>query len=56
MAAMLRTTFSNAFFNENIGISIKITLKFVPGGQINSTRAIVRKMVWRRAIILTNDG
>ena len=42
MAAIFQTTFSNAFFlNENVAISIKISLKFVPKGQINNIPALV---------------
>ena len=42
MAAIFQTTFSNAFFfNENVLISIKISLKFVPKGQINNIPALV---------------
>ena len=39
MAAIFQTTFRSAFFNENILISLKIPLKFVPK---------VRIMVWWR--------
>ena len=43
--------------NENIWILIKISLKFVPKGQINNISALVQIMAWRRpAIIWTNDG
>ena len=42
MAAIFQTTFSNAFFlNENVLISIKISLMFVPKGQINNIPALV---------------
>ena len=44
------------FFNENVWISIKISLKFVPKGPINNIPALVKIMAWRRAIIWTNDG
>ena len=40
------------FLSENAWISIKISLKFVPGGPINNIPALVR----RQAIIWTNDG
>ena len=36
------------FLNENVWISIKITLKFVPGGPINNIPALVQIMAWRR--------
>ena len=37
------------FFNENVWISIKISLKFVPKGPINNIPALVQIMVWRRS-------
>ena len=49
MAVIFQTTFSNAFFfNENVLISIKISLKFVPKGQINNNPALFQIMTWRR--------
>ena len=36
------------FFNENVWISIKISLKFVPKGPINNIPALVQIMAWRR--------
>ena len=36
------------FSNENIWISIKISLKFVPKGPINNIPALVQMMAWRR--------
>ena len=36
------------FVNENVWISIKISLKFVPKGPINNIPALVQIMVWRR--------
>ena len=36
------------FLNENVWISLKITLKFVPKGQINNIPALVQIMAWRR--------
>ena len=36
------------FLNENVRISIKISLKFVPNGPINNISALVQKMAWRR--------
>ena len=42
MAAFFQMTFSNAFFlNENVSISIKISVKFVPRDQINNIPALV---------------
>ena len=34
--------------NENVRISIKFSLQFVPKGQINNIPAFVQIMVWRR--------
>ena len=36
------------FLNENLWISIEISLKFVARGPINNIPALVQKMVWRR--------
>ena len=36
------------FLNENVRSSIKISLKFVPGGPISNIPALVQIMVWRR--------
>ena len=36
------------FFNENVWISIEISLKFVPKGDINNIPVLVEIMVWRR--------
>ena len=45
------------FLNENVWISINISLKFVPRGPINNITTLVQVMAWRRqAIIWTNDG
>ena len=40
--------FKCIFFNENVLISIKISLKFVPKGQIHNIPALVQTMAWRR--------
>ena len=40
--------FKCIFFNENVWISIKISLKFVPKGPINNVPALVQIMAWRR--------
>ena len=36
------------FFNKNVWISIEISLKFVPEGQINNIPALVQIMAWHR--------
>ena len=41
-------TFERIFLNENIRISIKMSLKFVPRGQISNILALVLIMAWRR--------
>ena len=38
--------FNCIFVNENVSISIKILLKFVPKGPINNTPALVQIMTW----------
>ena len=40
--------FKCIFFNENEWILLKISLKFVPKGQINNIPALVQIMAWRR--------
>ena len=40
--------FKCIFFNENVWISIKISLKFVPKGPINNIPSLVQIMAWRR--------
>ena len=40
--------FKCIFFNENVWIFIKISLKFVPRGPINNIPALVQIMAWRR--------
>ena len=42
-------TFKRIFFNENIRISIKISLKFVHKGPIKNIAALVQIMAWRRS-------
>ena len=37
------------FLNENVWISIKISLQFVPMGPINNIPALVQIMAWRRS-------
>ena len=41
-------TFKRIFLNENVRISSKISLKFVPKGPINTIPALVQIMAWRR--------
>ena len=46
---ILQTTSSNIFsLNENIWISIKISMKFIPRGSINNFPALVQIMAWCR--------
>ena len=40
--------FKCIFLNENVWISINISLKFVPKGLINNIPALVQIMAWRR--------
>ena len=40
--------FKCIFLNENVWISIKISLKFIPKGPINNIPALVKIMAWRR--------
>ena len=42
-------TFKCIFLNENVRISIKISLKFVPKDPINNIPALVQIMAWRRS-------
>ena len=49
MAAIFQTTFLKCIFlNEDVRISIKISLKFVPKGSINIIPALVQLMALRR--------
>ena len=41
--------FERIFLNENVRISIKISLRFVPKGPINNIPALVEIMAWRRS-------
>ena len=41
-------TFKRIFLNENVRISIEISLKFVPKRSINNIPALVQIMAWRR--------
>ena len=40
--------FKCIFLNENVWISRKISLKFVPKVRVNIIRALVQMMAWRR--------
>ena len=40
--------FKHIFFNENVRISIQISLKFVPDGPINNNLALVQITAWCR--------
>ena len=42
-------TFKRNFLNENVRISINISLKFVPKGPINNNPALVQIMAWRQS-------
>ena len=42
-------TFKHIFLNENVRISIEISLKFVPKSPINNIPALVQIMAWRRS-------
>ena len=41
--------FKRIFVNENVWISVKISLKFVSEGPINNIPALVQIMAWRRS-------
>ena len=41
-------TFKRIFLNENVRISIKISVIFVPKGPINNCPSLVQMMAWRR--------
>ena len=41
-------TFNRIFVNENVRITIKFSLKFVPKAPINNIPALVQMMTWRR--------
>ena len=45
---MADDTFKRICLNENVGISIKISLKFVHKGPINNIPALVQIMAWHR--------
>ena len=41
-------TFKRILLNENVGMSVKISLNFVPKGPINNIPVLVQIMAWRR--------
>ena len=41
--------FKRIFFNENVRLSIRISLNFVPEGPINNNPALVQIMAWHRS-------
>ena len=41
-------SFKRIFLNENVLISIKISLKFIPNGSINNIPALIQIMAWCR--------
>ena len=45
---ILKRKLSNAYLNENVRSSIKISLEFVPKCQINNMPALAQIMAWRR--------
>ena len=47
ISAISQTKFSNAFFNENVWLSFKISLKCVPKAQISNISAYVQILTWR---------
>ena len=49
MATIFQTTFFECIvLNENVWISIKISLKFVPKDPINNIPALIQTMAWCR--------
>ena len=42
--------FKGIFFNKNVLIAIKISLKFVPRALVNNNPSLVQKRTWRRTI------
>ena len=58
MAILADDIFKHIFLNENIRISIEISLKFVPNDLIDNTSALIQVMAWcqrRQAITWSND-
>ena len=58
MTAILQTTFSNVFFNENVQISNKISLNCVDKNLIENNIGLDNGLAptRRQVIIRTNDG
>ena len=48
LASVLNLTLKCIFLNENVVISIKISLKFIPKGPINNIPPLVQIMAWHR--------
>ena len=48
MGNISQTTFSSYFFSENVWVSIEISRKFVPNGQINNIPSLFQIMALRR--------
>ena len=48
MVAIFQRTLSNAFPNESVELSIKISLKFIPKSPIKNIPALVQMMFWHR--------
>ena len=55
-AIFLDDILTSIFFNENVWISIKISLQFVPRSPTINIPALVYIMARRQAIIWINDG
>ena len=49
MAAILDDIYKCLFLNENCGILMKISLKFVPHDPIKNIPALVQIMAWHRS-------
>ena len=59
MATILHMAFSNVLSNENLRISINISINFIPKDPVNNIPALVQIMAWpatRQSIICINDG
>ena len=48
MVTIFQTTLTNAFSDENVRISVNISLNYVPYGPIDYKSALVQIMAWRR--------
>ena len=47
-ASLADDIFKCTYFRENVRISIKISLKFVPKGPVDNKSALVQVVAWRR--------